>query len=63
MTSQWTAEGRFQRAIRRGHLLGAERATREMGNLSLASRPRYLSALMVQPKLSSKSPKHGSQIQ
>ena len=36
MTSQGTAHGRFQRAIKRGHLLAAEMAAREMGALSLS---------------------------
>jgi hypothetical protein len=35
MTSQGTAHGRFQRAIRRRHLTAAEMAAREMGGLSL----------------------------
>jgi hypothetical protein len=36
MTSQGTASGRFTRAIKRGHLLAAETAAREMGSLSLS---------------------------
>src|SRR5262249_53978025 len=36
MTSQGTAHGRFTRAINRGHLLAAEMAARELGELSLA---------------------------
>lgn len=36
MASQGTPQGRFQRAIVRGHVLGAEMAAREMGGLSLA---------------------------
>jgi hypothetical protein len=36
MTSQGTAHGRFQRAIKRGHLLPAEMAARELGALSLS---------------------------
>jgi hypothetical protein len=36
MTSQGTAQGRFQRAIQRGHLFAAETATRELGSLSLS---------------------------
>ena len=36
MTSQGTAQGRFQRAISRRHLLAAETAAREKGGLSLA---------------------------
>jgi hypothetical protein len=35
MTSQGTARGRFQRAIKRRHLNAAEMAAREMGGLSL----------------------------
>jgi hypothetical protein len=35
MTSQGTAHGRFQRAIKRRHLNAAEMAAREMGRLSL----------------------------
>jgi hypothetical protein len=35
MTSQGTAHGRFQRAIRRRHVQAAEMAAREMGQLSL----------------------------
>jgi hypothetical protein len=34
MTSQGSAQGRFQRAIKRGHLLAAETAARELGALS-----------------------------
>jgi hypothetical protein len=34
MTSQGSAQARFQRAIRRGHLLAAELAARELGALS-----------------------------
>jgi hypothetical protein len=34
MTSQGTAHGRFQRAIKSGHLLNAEMAARELGALS-----------------------------
>ncbi len=34
MTSQGTAHARFQRAIKRGHLLAAETAARELGALS-----------------------------
>ena len=37
MTSQGTAHGRFTRAIQRGHLLAAEMAAREMGQLSLSN--------------------------
>ncbi len=36
MTSQGTAHARFQRAIKRGHLLAAETAARELGALSLS---------------------------
>jgi hypothetical protein len=36
MTSQGTAHGRFQRAIRNRNLLNAEMAARELGGLSLA---------------------------
>jgi hypothetical protein len=36
MTSQGSAYGRFQRAMRRGHLFQAELAARELGRLSLA---------------------------
>jgi hypothetical protein len=36
MTSQGTAHGRFQRAIKRRHLNAAEMAAREMGGLNLA---------------------------
>src|SRR5580765_8777139 len=36
MTSQGTAQGRFQRAIHRRHVQAAEMAAREMGGLSLA---------------------------
>jgi hypothetical protein len=36
MTSQGTAHGRFTRAIKRGHLLAAETAARELGSLSLS---------------------------
>jgi hypothetical protein len=35
MTSQGTAHGRFQRAIRRRHVSAAEMAAKEMGQLSL----------------------------
>jgi hypothetical protein len=35
MTSQGSAHGRFQRAIRRRHLRAAEMAAKEMGQLSL----------------------------
>jgi hypothetical protein len=35
MTSPGTARGRFERAIHRGHVLAAEMAAREMGQLSL----------------------------
>ena len=35
MTSQGTAHGRFQRAIHRRHVRGAEMAAPEMGGLSL----------------------------
>jgi hypothetical protein len=35
MTSQGTAHGRFQRAIRRQHVVAAEMAAKEMGQLSL----------------------------
>jgi hypothetical protein len=34
MTSQGSAHARFQRAIKRGHLLAAETAARELGALS-----------------------------
>jgi hypothetical protein len=34
MKSQGTAYARFQRAIKRGHLLSAEMAARELGSLS-----------------------------
>lgn len=37
MTSQGTAQGRFQRAIQRRHLLAAEIAVREMDHVSLAN--------------------------
>jgi len=37
MTSQGSAYGRFQRAMRRGQLFHAELATRELGHLSLAA--------------------------
>src|SRR5919108_366361 len=36
MTSQGTAHGRFQRAIRQRNLFNAELAAREMGHVSLA---------------------------
>jgi hypothetical protein len=36
MTSQGTADGRFQRAIHRRHVQAAEMAARELGGLSLA---------------------------
>jgi hypothetical protein len=36
MTSQGTAQGRFQRAIKRRHLNAAEMAARELGGLNLA---------------------------
>jgi predicted AAA+ superfamily ATPase len=36
MTSQGTAHARFTRAIKRGHLLAAETAARELGALSLS---------------------------
>jgi hypothetical protein len=36
MTSQGTAHGRFQRAIKRRHLLDAEIAAGELGGLNLA---------------------------
>jgi hypothetical protein len=36
MTSQGSAHGRFQRAIKGGHLLNAEMAARELGSLSLS---------------------------
>jgi hypothetical protein len=36
MTSQGTAHGRFQRAVKRGHLLPAQMAAPEMGALSLS---------------------------
>jgi hypothetical protein len=36
MTSQGTAQGRFQRAINRRHVQAGEMAAREMGGLSLA---------------------------
>jgi hypothetical protein len=36
MTSQGTAQGRFQRAIHPRHVQNAEMAAREMGGLSLA---------------------------
>jgi predicted AAA+ superfamily ATPase len=36
MTSQGTAHARFTRAIKRGHLLAAETAARELGSLSLS---------------------------
>jgi hypothetical protein len=36
MTSQGTVHGRFQRAIKRGHLLAAETAARELGSLSIS---------------------------
>jgi hypothetical protein len=36
MTSQGTADGRFERAIHRRHVQAAEMAAREMGGLSLA---------------------------
>jgi tRNA(Arg) A34 adenosine deaminase TadA len=36
MTSQGSAHARFQRAIKRGHLLNAETAARELGALSLS---------------------------
>jgi hypothetical protein len=35
MTSQGTAHGRFQRALKRRHVVAAEMAAREMGQLSL----------------------------
>jgi hypothetical protein len=35
VTSQGSAHGRFERAIRRGQLLAAETAARELGRLSL----------------------------
>jgi hypothetical protein len=39
MTSQGTAHGRFQRAIRRRHLTAAEMAARELRGLNLAEAP------------------------
>jgi hypothetical protein len=36
MTSQGSAEARFQRAVRRRHVLAAEMAARELGGLSLS---------------------------
>jgi hypothetical protein len=36
MTSQGTAHGRFARAVRRGDIVKAQLAAREMGSLSLA---------------------------
>jgi hypothetical protein len=36
MTSQGSAHARFQRAIKRGHLLNAETAAHELGGLSLS---------------------------
>jgi hypothetical protein len=39
MTSQGTAHGRFQRAIKRRHLNAAEMAARELGGLNLAEAP------------------------
>jgi hypothetical protein len=36
MTSQGTAHARFQRAIKRGHVLYAEMAARELGALSVS---------------------------
>jgi hypothetical protein len=36
MTSQGSAHARFTRAIKRGHLLAAETAARELGSLSLS---------------------------
>jgi hypothetical protein len=36
MTSQGSAHGRFQRAVRRRHLHAAEIAARELGSLNLA---------------------------
>jgi hypothetical protein len=35
MTSQGSAHGRFQRALKRRHVVAAEMAAREMGQLSL----------------------------
>jgi hypothetical protein len=35
MTSQGSAHGRFQRALQRRHLVAAEMAAKEMGQLSL----------------------------
>ena len=35
MTSQGSAQRRFSRAIRRGHVVAAEMAAKEMGQLSL----------------------------
>jgi hypothetical protein len=46
MTSQGTARGRFQRAIQRGHLLAAEMAARELGQINLAD-ALALTALMA----------------
>jgi hypothetical protein len=37
MTSQGSAQGRFQRAIQRRHLLAAEMAVREMDHVKLAN--------------------------
>jgi hypothetical protein len=36
MTSQGSAQARFQRAVKRGHVLHAEIAARELGSLSAA---------------------------
>lgn len=36
MTSQGSARARFQRAVKRRHLLAAETAARELGTLSLS---------------------------
>jgi len=51
MTSQGTAHGRFQRAIRSRHVQNAEMAAREMGGLSLAD------ALLLCELLASADPK------
>jgi hypothetical protein len=45
MTSQGTAQGRFQRAIQRRNLFQAELAIREMGTLSLLDALAYLDLL------------------
>ena len=53
MASQGTAHGRFQRAIERRNLFGAEIAIRELGTVSLLEALLYLDLLaeLEWPKL------------